>query len=281
MSSDVLNLQCWLATIPSPILDPRGVRVNQSDISLSIIDFMASVAALTMNVSCVDCSGPKFPELTDLLSSTEGSDAVTEVANRIFDLFPKLVEGNFFQLAIDRALNEANMRCPHSPAYDPNFSGLKYEAFEVAKSETTVPFFIGLLIVGAVLLVITLSIVLTTKFVVLRRHRKWINSLPTNHLKLLWQEQHKQDDQNNLINESTGSMFRSDAIPRWVRWTMPIIILGNIAFFLSGHVSLAASVTIIASLGGQTFSEEGFFEFSVAKSTIEIWNGAFNSVFCC
>jgi hypothetical protein len=273
MLPDVLNLQCWLATIPPPVLDSRGVRVNDSDVSLSITDFMATVAELTLNISCVKCSGPKIPELTDLLSSRKGSDAVTDAANGIFALVPKLLEGNFFQLAADRALYEAKIRCPHSPEYDPKFSGFEYEAFDIAKSETTVPFFIGLIIVGAVLSAITLSIVLTTKFIVRRRHLKWINNLPKNHRKLLMQEQHKEDNQNNLINKSTGSMFRSETIPLWIRWAMPIVVLANIAFFVSGHISLAASVTIIASLGGQTFSEEGFFEFSVAKSTIEIWNG--------
>jgi hypothetical protein len=54
---------------------------------------------------------------------------------------------------------------------------------------------------------------------------------------------------------------------------MPLVILGNIGFFLSGHLSLGASISIFGSIAGQSFEEDGFFEFSMGKSTIEIWNG--------
>jgi hypothetical protein len=239
---------------------------------------MTSVAMIALNISCVQCSGPRLMELTELLSSNEGSAAVTDVANGIFDLIPKLVEGNFLQLAIDRALNDAKMRCPHSPDYDPNFSETKYDAFDVQGNDKAAPFFVALVIVGLVLTAIVLCAVLTTKFIVRRRHRKWISSLPSGELTLLWKEQQNNDDRNDFINITTRSMFSSQSIPLWIRWTMPIIILANIGFFISGHVSLAASVTILASLGGQSFSEEGFFEFSVARSTIEIWNGTFRFV---
>ena len=53
---------------------------------------------------------------------------------------------------------------------------------------------------------------------------------------------------------------------------MPIIILGNIGFFLSGHLSLGATVNIEATLGEQSFKVDNFFEFSMLRSTVEIWN---------
>ena len=270
-----MNLQCWLATIPAPPLDSRGVRVNESDVSLSVTEFMTSIAELALNISCANCSGPRIAELTNLLSTSAGSDAVTDVANGLFDLVPKLIEGKFFQVATDRALSDAKLRCPHSSEYDPSFSGVEYEAFDIAKGDDTVPFFVALIIVGLVLAAITLTVVLTTKFIVRRRHRKWISSLHNRELNLIWKDQQKVDDSSNFIDQATKSMFRSEAIPKWIQWTMPLIVVANIGFFLSGHVNLAASVTILASVGGQTFSEEGFFEFSVAKSTIEIWNGTF------
>jgi Paraquat-inducible protein A len=60
-----------------------------------------------------------------------------------------------------------------------------------------------------------------------------------------------------------------------MRLSIPIVILGNIGLFLSGHLSLAANVSVSASLAGQSFNEEGLFEFSVANSTIELWRGEF------
>lgn len=271
--SDITNRQCWLATIPAPQLDSRGVRVDRDLVSLSVTNFMAAVSELGLNISCIECSGPRVHELGDLLSTQKGAEGVTAFANGVFDFVTKLFEGNFLQVAADRALNDAKKRCPHSPDYDPAFVKSEYEAFENATSEDSITFFVGLLIVGASLFVAVLAVVLFTKLIVRRRHRKWVSSLSSTQLQLLWKEQHKQDDKDDILNEATESMFRSEAIPSWLRWTMPIIILGNIGFFLSGHLSLGASVTIMASFGGETFKEEGFFEFSIARSTIEIWNG--------
>jgi hypothetical protein len=276
--SDIANLQCWLATIPAPVLDSRGLLVNESDVTLSVSDFLATVAEIGLIVSCVDCSGPRMDELGELLSGVDGSNSFTNVANDVFDLIKKLIEGNFLRLSVDRMLNDAKKRCPHSPDYDPNFSGSKYEAFDIANSENSTSFFLGLIVVCATLTGIVLAIVLTTKFIVRRRHQNWIKSLPQRQLNLLWKEQRKSDDEDAFINKSTVSMFRSEVIQLWIRWFMVVVLLGNIAFFLSGHLSLAASVTIMASLGGQSFTEEGFFEFSIAKSTIEIWNGT--CLFC-
>ena len=272
INADILNLQCWLATIPAPFLDARGVRVNESEVSLYVSEFLTSIEQLGMNVTCVDCSGPGFTELTKLLSSDAGADAVTDVANGLFGLIPKLIEGKFLQVATDRALNDAKFRCPHCAEYDPNFSEVEYEAFDIEKGDGTAGFFLALCIVGSILAAATLSFVITTKYIVRRRHRKWISSLGDRKLNLIWKDQQKDDDRNSFMDRETRSMFQSETIPKWLRWAMPLIILGNIGFFLSGHLSLAASVTILASIGGQTFSEEGFFEFSVAKSTIEIWN---------
>lgn len=273
--SDVTNLQCWLATIPAPTLDSRGLRVSEGNLSLSVMEFLATASEIWLNVSCIECSGPRIPELGVLLSGIEGSESFTDVVNAGFELIRKLVEGNFLQLSIDRMLNDAKKMCPHSFEYNSSFTGFEYEAFDVNKSEHSISFFLGLVVVCVSLSVIVLAILLTTKLIVRRRHVKWIKSLPQRQLDLLWKEQRKNDDEDAFINVSTESMFRSVVIPSWIRWFMILVLLGNIAFFLSGHLSLAASVTIMASLGGQTFTEEGFFEFSIAKSTIEIWNGTF------
>merc|ERR1712166_1546801 len=70
----------------------------------------------------------------------------------------------------------------------------------------------------------------------------------------------------------TRSMFQSDKdIPFLIRYGMPVIILGNIGLFLSGHLSLGATVNIEAQIAGETISVDKFFEFSMAKSTIDIW----------
>ena len=97
---------------------------------------------------------------------------------------------------------------------------------------------------------------------------------------MIWQQQHKEQEQESELDSSTASMFRSSAIPVWLRFAMPVIILGNIGFFLSGHLSLGGSVTIIASIGGQSFTTSDFYDFSMARSTIEMWNAGARELAC-
>jgi hypothetical protein len=270
---DVTNLQCWLATFPAPKLDSRGVRVYENDASILLTEFVAAVTRVDLNVSCIQCTSPKVIELANLLSTSQSTQSATDTANDVFDLLSSLFEGNFFQLTVDRALNDAPKKCPHMPGYDPKFSGTAYQDFEVEAAEGSGSFFLALFIVIFTLLTLVLIAVLTTKIIVRRRHRKWISSLPSSQIVLLQRQQEKEEDLKLEVNRSSPSLFRSDVIPIWVRWSMPLIILGNIGFFLSGHLSLGASVSIIASIAGQSFEEKGFFEFSMGRSTIEIWNG--------
>jgi hypothetical protein len=110
-----------------------------------------------------------------------------------------------------------------------------------------------------------------------RRHRKWVESMSRKQVHFLWKQQSKEKKEESQLDNESLSMFRSVSIPIWVRLSMPIVILGNIGFFLSGHISLGASVSILASFGGQSFRQDGFFDFSMARSTIEIWNGKKNA----
>ena len=52
---------------------------------------------------------------------------------------------------------------------------------------------------------------------------------------------------------------------QWIRVIIPLVIIGNIGLFLSGHLNLGATVTIIASFANQTFKVQNFFEFSVSE----------------
>jgi len=63
-----------------------------------------------------------------------------------------------------------------------------------------------------------------------------------------------------------------------VRWGMPLIIVGNIALFLSGHLNLGATVYIEANLAGDTIKVDNFFDFSIYRSTIDIWKAGGKSL---
>jgi hypothetical protein len=273
---DIFNLQCWLATIPAPQLDKVGLRIDDDALSLAIVELIASVSDLAFNISCIKCTGPRVPELSELFSGLKNSDDVTAFANGVFNYLKDLVNGDFMQVAADRAVNDAKYQCPHSPLYDANYVRNDYgAALAASQDDSGISFFLGLIIVLAFLLVGTLTTVVITRSIVRRRHAKWVATLPPSHVRTLNRQQALQKATNQSLDTSTVSMFRSESIPMWMRWSIPIVILGNIGLFLSGHLSLAANVSVAASLAGQSFKDEDLFGFSVANTTIELWKGEY------
>jgi hypothetical protein len=259
--------------MPAPPLDARGVRLEGSEPSMSLVHLFASVSKLNLNITCRSCTSPGMAELATLLSTPEATESATEVANDIFDYVTRLLGGEFLQVTFDRMLNDAKRSCPHSPSYTANPAAVTYESFESADTtDQSIQFLIYLAIGTGCLIVFVSAVFIIVRLVVRRRHQKWLRSLSSERVFLLWQQQRADQQKSMKLNETTTSMFRSSQIPRWVRLIMPVVILGNIGFFLSGHLSLGATVNIEATLAGQSFTVGNFFEFSMAFSIVEIWN---------
>lgn len=273
---DIANLQCWLATIPAPKLNRQGVAGNEP--SLAVQEFVAAVNDVGLNITCIKCTGDKFQELSQGLSSDDVSDDVTKSANNLFGLVSDVVSGKFLQVVVDRALNDAPYLCPHNPLYDPDYERIEYEPFDVQQPSSSAAFFVAIIVVGCAMLVSAGFLLLVLKMIVVKRHKKWVVSLKPEQVQRLRQDQSQRDSVDTILNTRTSSMVSSSIdIPLFWRVAMPFIILGNICFFLSGHLSLGGSISILASLGGQTFREDSFFEFSMASSTVELWTGKFCS----
>ena len=269
---DILNIDCWLATMPAPPLDSRGIRIEGVEPSAAISYLAASIASLDLNITCISCTSPEIEELTTLLSSKEGGEAATEVANKLLDYATKLLEGNFLQTSMDRLLNEAAVRCPHRAEYNPQAAEAIYEPFDsVNESDNTMDFLLTLLLVIGCIVIAVAFVSVTVRWIVRRRNRKWLRSLPGYSVSLIRTRQATAKAKEAEINRMTTSMFRSPKIPIYVRLFMPLVILANIALFLSGHLSLAASISIEAELFGEPFSVNNFFEFSVVNTTSDIW----------
>merc|ERR1719223_774767 len=100
----MLNLNCWLCLIPAPQLDSKGVRIETSERTLG------------------------FEHLSELISSSEGSEDVTKVINEIFEYFSTLLGGPFLQVQLDRILLNAARECPHSEMY--MSTAQSYESFD-------------------------------------------------------------------------------------------------------------------------------------------------------
>ena len=275
---DVLNLDCWLATIPAPALNQEGVRVEGVQRTAGLAYLAASIAHLHLNISCVDCSSPGMSDLTRLLASVQAQDDATHVANRILDYISQLMGGPYLQVKIDRMLNDAAKKCPHSPTYDPGYISTDYQPLTSPDTKPSITFLIAVAVSILCLIIAVATLVTVIKFIVRRRHRKWLQTLPTPQTRRLLRRQEKEQQMEAQLNAATQSLFRSPEIPALLRWSMPVIILGNIGFFLSGHLSLGATVNIAGELAGQTFLVDKFFEFSMFKSTIEIWNAGGRSL---
>lgn len=264
---DILNQDCWLAKIPSPTLDEFGFRNAGVERSAGIFELAVSVSKMNLDIKCISCTSPDLDNF-----STAGSQDLDEVMNRVLDYVTSTLGGRFLQLQIDRALNNAVKRCPHSPDYDPNFVMPRYSTYE-STHEPSMTFLLMILIITSLLIASIVVIVLSVRCFVRTRHNRLLRSLPDKELYLLQREQQQEDKREGELNAVTHSLFQSNGtIPAYARFLIPVVILINIGFFLSGHLSLGATVNIEAQLAGEVFQVGGFFSFSMVQSTIDIWN---------
>jgi len=276
---DVFDLNCWMATIPAPTLNEQGVNVGEDEVTASIVDFIASVANANLSLNCIECSSPGIVEFTDLLMSSEAQSDVTFLVNALLLLAGESVKGDLLQVQIDRLLNDASKQCRHSPDYDPKYkirgelpNKQQYSDFEAVEIEDSTLY---LMLVGLVSLALILMVAMLFFFIrglTRRRHRQWLTTLSPDQVEALKCVQDNEASLESALNSTTSSMFQSsEDIPCILRWGMPFVILGNIALFVSGHLNLGATVNIQATIAGETITVDQFFEFSMAKSTIDIW----------
>jgi len=269
---DFSNLECWLATIPAPQLDRRGVRLPESDPTAALKNLFLSLSEMNLNISCVDCSSPQIEEFAALLSTQEGAEDLYTVGTSLLDYATKLLGGEFLQMQIDRRLNTARRNCPHREGYVENGSAVKYEDFASPRNkDTAIAFLITLLITAACLIAAVLLVIAFVKYIVTIRSKRWVETLSPEKVILLQKLQKGSLQKEMALNRSTKSMFNAREIPLLVRISIPLILLGNIAFFLSGHLSLGGTVNVDVKVGGDVINISNFFEFSIAQSVLDIW----------
>jgi len=276
---DILNLQCWLATLKAPDIDSRtGIRLESECPTVGIAKLMASMAKMNMDVACNDdCTSVGMEEWIDLMQTPEAQEGMTETMNSALDYAASLLSegGALLQTPIDRILSEASMQCPHNPAYDPGaILPVEYEEMDaLPEHEYSYEYLIlwGSLAGGLVLAFCAMAI--GVRCSARCKHRRWLAGTDVSSKKksILSEKQRRQDELEDALNSSTNSMFYSSEIPVLIRWSMPVIILGNVALFLSGHLNLGATVYIEANVAGDTIKVGDFFDFAIARTTIDLW----------
>lgn len=271
--SDFFNLQCWLATIPAPALDARGVRIDGTPPTAGLTALNVSTGRVGFNVSCLNCTGEAvFKTLSDNLQNEQGSQDASKSAQHLIGYATKFFGGEFLQVHLDRMITQAPSKCPHSPSYNPQASSAQYEPFVTKSSKDSIGFLVGLLVATACLIFVTSVVSLMVRAFVRRRHQKWLQTLPSDHILLIYRQQSSDQLNEKRLNELAHSMFRSPTIPAFVRWVIPVIVLANVGLFLSGHLSIAGTVSIRAEFAGQLLVVDDFYEFSIVQSAIELWN---------
>lgn len=277
---DVLVLDCWLATVVTPVLNKFGMRVDKADSSGIVVRELAlAVAEASFDLNCVACSSPLLLDMASYLSSQQGVEDTTEVANNVFKYVSNLLEGSFVQSFLDKKLNEAGMKCPHSPTYMKEFNGLQFDDVDALTTrESSYGFLVAIIAIIACLIVFIIIFISSTKLLLKLRHERWLKTLNRSQLLDLEKMQNDEAEMIRDLDIRIGSLALSAEVPLFFRLIIPIAILGNVALFFFGHLSLGGSVNISGSFGGQIFDVEGFFEFSMAKSTIEMWNAGAKSL---
>ena len=276
---DLLNMDCWLATVVTPVLDKYGMREDEADSGIVLRELAWAVAEARIDLNCIACSSPLLVDMTSYVSSQQGIDDTTKVANDVFAYVSNLLGGDLVQSYIDKALNEAGMKCPHSPTYMKDFNGLEFDdMIASAKSESSYGFLIAIIAVVSCLLVLIALAIATTRIVRMRRHERWLKTLTHEQLVDLEKMQSEESKRIKDLDSRMRPLALSADVPVFLRFFVPIVILGNIALFLSGHLSLGGTVNLSGSFGGTPFDVDGFFEFSMAKSTIEMWNAGAKSL---
>jgi hypothetical protein len=246
---DLTNINCWLSTVVTPVLDQYGIRVGDKTLALENIILAVTEAQLDMH--CISCTSPLLLEMSSYFESAEGIADTTKVANRLLEYGASLLGGDFFQNMIDKFLNEAALKCPHSPIFDQNFNALEYENIQVrATAESSYGFLLAILLVILAMIVVSAGITLMVKYINRRRHNRWVKELSRNQvLQLAEEEKYEALRKRDIDCRMKALAWSNESVPSVLRFGIPIVVLGNIGLFLSGHLSLGGTVNISGQFG--------------------------------
>eukprot|EP00586_Coscinodiscus_wailesii_P016291 CAMPEP_0172519110 /NCGR_PEP_ID=MMETSP1066-20121228/291219_1 /TAXON_ID=671091 /ORGANISM="Coscinodiscus wailesii, Strain CCMP2513" /LENGTH=895 /DNA_ID=CAMNT_0013301631 /DNA_START=1245 /DNA_END=3932 /DNA_ORIENTATION=+ len=133
------------------------------------------------------------------------------------------------------------------------------------------------LIIFFTLLAVILFSLIFAKFLKMVTARWWRKALTDEKNDQVWQEVDKQTLHDRTLDESTKAlMFCSSnsimVIPLMVWLVIPIVIIGNIGLFLSGHFYIAGTVSVDVDILGEMVADmSNFREFSVIDAMIDLW----------
>jgi hypothetical protein len=123
---DILDYNCWLATLPAPELDLNGIAVRGSDANLALADFITSLASLNIDVNFLSSTSPGVSIISDLLYIFRTSGGFSKLKNRITTFGEEVLQSEWVQTQFDRWLADAHKSCSHSAEYDEDAVSTEY-----------------------------------------------------------------------------------------------------------------------------------------------------------
>ncbi|GAX20731.1 hypothetical protein FisN_7Hh041 [Fistulifera solaris] len=268
---DISNVNCLMALLQPPSLDSRGARLEDGPMPYVLRNLTTSFAQLNLNVTCTDCKSEAMLKVAEHFSSAEGTQSGTELAEGILDLLTETVGADFLALQLDRQIANARFKCPHHPDYNPASAERDFDDFDAVKREESLEFIISLAIAALALMIGLAVFMIIIRVFARRQHKKWLETISDSQALSVWKHQQKEKEDKTKMNATSSALYNSQAIPLIARILIPLVIVGCVGLFLAGHLSIAASVSLIISLAEQEYRNDSFFEFSIATGTINLW----------
>lgn len=272
--SNMANMNCLMSTLSqSP-----DVSLEYST-PLSLEKVSLEVGSFDLDMNCNACS----TGLSSLVGAIDIANALgvdlTEGINSLLDTLLNNIRGNGVYGLVEKQVKAASYQCPSSKSYDPSFDYAEFvsELRSASPTFNKVPepannFILNFIIAVAVVIAITFVVVNAISITKSMRVKKWKASENCHESALaLKMIQKARDAEESKVNMETSSLFTSPCVPFIVRGLIPIIILGNIGLFLSGHLSLGAQVDLIISIAGDELEIKKIFDFSLAGSIKDMW----------
>ena len=125
---NMLNLNCWLAMIPSPEIDDKGLLVNTTaDLSIELVQLLMSLSDLQVDLECISCSTNGLNNVTEIFDTIHDSSAIIyDIKERLITFTAEILQGQWLKTQISRVLHHAPKQCPSDPGYVENYEVQEY-----------------------------------------------------------------------------------------------------------------------------------------------------------
>ena len=270
------DINCWMSAIPAESLD------TNVDVS-SWFQYGMAAEKANLSISCVSCGSPLFGELVEqLYNPGETEEDVQNFVDEAKDLIDSFLGSDFLQSLARVIVSDAAKLCPASPDYDADattgdfwLQPETYVGIEAASRDTKMVWFN---VANAVVAVVFLIAALVARWMIRRKNRKWLRSLPADYVDLLRRQDQIEAEKEKYLDAHTESMFRSEEIPHHMRYAVPVVVLLNIALYLVGHIALLSYVNIEAQIAGEHFTVEHFLEFTFFGASLRTYRNGGNEM---